>query len=73
MVDLDDSAGYTLTFVERQAGEDDSNSNLNETNTEPDESTELLKKSKAAMAAEAKAIIQEAKAKLDALAASSGL
>ena len=68
LVDLDDSPGYTLTFnakeaVDKLAADDD----------EPSESTGLLKNNKDALSKEAKAIIKEARDKLDALAASSGL
>lgn len=66
LVDLDDSPGYTLTFVDNDFKEGEY-----EEKKEPDETTGLLKK--ATLAADAKAIIKEAQDKLDALAASSGL
>lgn len=68
LVDLDDSPGYTLTFVDRnfKEGEEDENGDA-----EPDESTGLLNKK--SLAADAKAILKEAQDKLDALAASSGI
>ena len=62
LVDLDDSPGYTLTLVENESTED----------REPDESTRLVQ-GESPLQKEAKAIIQEARDKLDALASSSGL
>ena len=64
LVDLDDSAGYTLNFVDNN----DVGKDFDE--KEPDETTTLLQPS---LAADAKAIIKEAQDKLDALAASAGL
>ena len=68
LVDLDDSPGYTLTFNAREAED-----KLATDDDEPSESTGLLKNNKDALSKEAKAIIKEARDKLDALAASSGL
>lgn len=65
LVDLDDSPGYTLTFVDyhhKEGGKDEDDV--------PDESTALVKST---LASEAKAILKEARDKLDALAASSNL
>jgi hypothetical protein len=63
LVDLDDSSGYTLTFVDYnyKDGDDD---------VVPDETTALVKST---FAAEAKAILKEARDKLDALGASANL
>ena len=66
LVDLDDSPGYTLTF-----DDDDYDYDIEE-GDEPDESTPL-NKSKPSVAAETKAILKEAQAKLDAIAARAGI
>lgn len=65
LVDIDDSPGYTLTFVDKDFSEEDGDKKA-----EPDETTPLVQ---GTLATDAKAIIKEAQDKLDALAASAGL
>jgi hypothetical protein len=64
LVDLDDTVGYTLTFVDHDYKEEDEKE-------EPDEKSGLLPKK--TLASDAQAIIKEARDKLDALAASAGI
>jgi len=69
LVDLDDSPGYTLTFEDKDYDDDDDNDEAKEDKKHPNEATALLQGGSSAVAAEAKAILQEARDKLDALAA----